>query len=245
MKGFIVATAGLMLLAVSALAQVPEPGKAATAPPPAAAAAPASDASGLKDLKQKFSYGIGVTIAKQIKAQALDLDSELLIRGIREALADKAVLNDQQVRETMAAYQQEMMGKAKEAMGKAKKEGEDFLAANKKKPGVITTTSGLQYQVLKEGTGKSPKDTDTVTVNYEGKLIDGTVFDSSYKRGEPTSFPVNRVIKGWTEALQLMKVGSKWKLFIPSELAYGATPPGAPIRPHDMLIFDVELLSVK
>jgi FKBP-type peptidyl-prolyl cis-trans isomerase len=231
MKGFIVALAGFGLLAVSALAQVPDAGKAATAPAPAT--------GDLKDLKQKVAYGIGVTIAKQLKAQALDIDTDILVRGLRDALADKATLSDQQIREAMIAYQQEMLGKVK-------KEGEDFLAANKKKPGVRTTASGLQYQVVKEGTGKTPKDTDTVSVHYEGKLIDGTVFDSSYKRGQPQDLQVNGVIKGWTEALKMMKVGSKWKLFIPSDLAYGASPrPGGPIRPHDTLIFDIELLGVK
>lgn len=228
MKGFIVAVAGLSVLAVSALAQDPGAGKAAP-----------SAGGDLKDLKQKFSYGIGVSIAKQIKSQAIEIDPETLVRGLRDMLADKAVMNEQQIRQAMEAYQQELAGKVK-------KEGEEFLAANKKNKGVVTTASGLQYQVLKEGTGKSPKDTDTVTVNYEGKLINGEVFDSSYKRGQPATFPVNGVIKGWTEALKLMKVGSKWRLFIPSELAYGATPrPGGPIRPHDPLVFEVELLDVK
>ncbi len=232
MKGFIVAAAGLGLVAATALAQAPDAGKAATAPA-------ASSTGDLKDLKQKVSYGIGVTIAKQLKAQSLDIDADILARGLRDSLADKPLLNENQIREAMVAYQQEMLDKVK-------KEGETFLAANKKKPGINTTASGLQYQVVKEGAGKQPKDTDTVTVNYEGKLLDGTVFDSSYKRGEPASFPVNGVIKGWTEALKLMKVGSKYKLFIPSELAYGASPrPGGPIRPHDTLIFDVELLEVK
>jgi FKBP-type peptidyl-prolyl cis-trans isomerase len=126
-----------------------------------------------------------------------------------------------------------------------KQEGQQFLAANKSKEGVITLPSGLQYKILQEGTGPKPAATDTVTVNYRGTLINGTEFDSSYKRNEPATFGVNQVIKGWTEALQLMPVGSKWQLFIPSELAYGERSPGAEIGPNSTLIFDVELLSIK
>jgi len=228
MKGFIVAMASVALVGVSALAQPPDASKAA------------GKASGeLKDLKQKASYGIGVNIARQIKGSGMDFDPEVLARGIRDALAGKALLNDQEIEQAMQAFQQELLGKVKQ-------EGEAFLAENTKKKGVTTQPSGLQYEVLKAGTGKQPKATDTVTVNYEGKLINGTVFDSSYKRGEPATFPVNGVIKGWTEALQLMKVGAKWRLYVPSGLAYGANPrPGGPIRPNDPLIFEVELLDVK
>jgi len=127
----------------------------------------------------------------------------------------------------------------------ASPDGAAFLKTNAAKPGVVTLDSGLQYQVLKEGDGKSPKATDTVTVHYRGTLIDGTEFDSSYKRGKPTSFPVNRVIAGWTEALQLMQVGDKWQLTIPSDLAYGSRSPGAGIPPNAVLVFEVELLSVQ
>ncbi len=143
---------------------------------------------------------MGVDIGRKLKAQAIDLDGDLLSRGIKDALAGKSALSDADMRSAMMAFQQELAAKQTD---KNKKEGEDFLAANKKKPGVVTTQSGLQYQVIKEGTGKTPKVTDTVTANYEGTLIDGTVFDSSYKRGQPLSIPVNGVIKGWTEALQL------------------------------------------
>jgi FKBP-type peptidyl-prolyl cis-trans isomerase FklB len=225
MKGFIIAAAGLALIGVTALGQAE---KAAPAP---------GGGSELKDLKQKASYGIGLGIGKQFKSQSIDIDPDTLARGIKDSLEGKPALTDEQVGEVMKAFQEEMLGKVK-------KESEAFLAENAKKKGVVTTKSGLQYQVLKEGTGQPPKPTDSVTVNYEGKLINGTVFDSSYKRGQPASFQVNEVIKGWTEALQLMKPGSKYRLFIPSELAYGATPRGGgPIRPHDALIFDVELLS--
>ena len=159
---------------------------------------------------------------------------------MKDALGGKNPrLTDQQIQEALAAYQQEMMAK------KAK-EGEIFLAENKKKDGVVTLPSGLQYKVLKAGTGKTPKATDTVTVNYEGRLIDKTVFDSSAKQGQPVSFQVGGVIKGFSEALQLMKVGSKWEVYIPSNLAYGATPPpGSRITPNAPLIFDLELVDVK
>jgi len=228
MKGFIVAVASMGLVGAYALAQPPNAGKAA-----------GKASSELKDLKQKASYGIGVSIARQLKGSGMEVDSDVLARGIRDGLAGKPLVTDKEIGEFMQAYQQELLGKVK-------KEGEDFLAENKKKKGVTTLPSGLQYEVLKAGTGKQPKATDSVTVNYEGKLINGTVFDSSYKRGEPASFQVNGVIKGWTEALQLMKAGSKWRLYIPSELAYGASPrPGGPIRPHDPLVFEVELLDVK
>jgi len=233
MKGTIVALASAMglLLGVFALAQAPDAAKAA----PSTKAV----AGQFKDLREKVSYSIGVSIARQISGSKMDLDSDILTRGIKDALAGKPLFSDDQINEIMQAYQQDLLDKVK-------REGEAFLAENKKKKGITTTASGLQYEVLKEGTGKQPKETDTVTVNYEGKLIDGTVFDSSIKSGRPASFQVNGVIKGWIEALQLMKVGSKWRLYIPSELAYGTRPrPGGPIRPNDPLIFEVELLSIQ
>lgn len=231
MKVFMVAAASLGLLAVSALAQEK--------------AAPKASAE-LKDLSAKVSYAIGQNIGKQMKGQSLDIDADTLIRGLKDALAGKSLLSDQEIVEVQNEYRKVLVAKQTVLMEKRKKEGEAFLAENKKKPNVKTTASGLQYEVIREGTGKTPKATDEVTVNYEGKLIDGTVFDSSYKRGEPASFPVNGVIKGWTEALQLMKVGAKYKLYISSELAYGANPrPGGLIQPNDALIFEVELLDVK
>src|SRR3989338_270904 len=164
--------------------------------------------------------------------------------------AEKTTLkSEKEVQETMMAFQNEMKTKqaehAKVLGGKNKKEGEAFLAENKKKEGVKTTASGLQYKVIKNGNGKKPKATDTVTVHYKGTLIDGTEFDSSYKRGEPTSFPVNQVIAGWTEALQLMNVGSKWQLFIPANLGYGDRGAGPQIGPNAAFIFEVELISLK
>ena len=159
------------------------------------------------------------------------------------------MLSEEEMRTVMTAFQKEMAAKQAEMMKsqgeKNKKEGEAFLAENKKKEGVKTLASGLQYKVIKEGTGKTPKATDKVSTHYQGTLIDGTEFDSSYKRGEPATFPVNGVIPGWTEALQLMKVGSKWQLFVPSKLAYGEKGAGPIIGPNAVLIFTVELLAIK
>src|SRR5207249_3021164 len=161
----------------------------------------------------------------------------------------KPLLTEDEVRQVMMTFSKEMTEKTamanKEAGEKNKAEGEKFLSEKKNKPGVKTTASGLQYKVLKEGSGSPPKETDTVVVNYRGTLVDGTEFDSSYKRGEPATFPVNRVIKGWTEALQLMKPGSKYQIFIPANLAYGERGAGGDIGPNATLIFEVELMNVK
>jgi len=194
----------------------------------------------LKEVRQKASYGLGVNVARTLISQVPDLDWELFGQGLKDTIGAKTPrMTDQQIQEAMAAYAQEMVAK------KAK-EGEAFLAENKKKDGVVALPSGLQYKVLKEGTGKTPRATDTVTVNYEGRLIDKTVFDSSAKQGQPVSFQVGGVIKGFSEALQLMKVGSKWEVYIPANLAYGATPPpGSRITPNAPLVFDLELLDVK
>jgi len=169
---------------------------------------------------------------------------------VNDAMAGgKTLITEAEAREVFLKLRSEMMAKQQaetQRVGEANKQaGEQFLAANKSKEGVVTLPSGLQYKILKEGTGPKPAATDTVTVNYRGTLIDGTEFDSSYKRNEPTTFGVNQVIKGWTEALQLMPVGSKWQLFIPSDLAYGERSPGAEIGPNSTLIFDVELVSIK
>lgn len=200
--------------------------------------------------KQKVSYSIGLDIGKNLKQSEIDVELEALMRGIKDATTDSTpLLTQAQIQETMQKFQQEMMNKQNEkanAMSdKNKTAGEAFLAENAKKEGVITLPSGLQYKVIKAGTGKKPKATDEVTTHYRGTLIDGTEFDSSYKRGQPTSFPVNGVIAGWTEALQLMPVGSKWQLFIPSNLAYGPRGAGGTIGPNATLIFDIELLAIK
>jgi len=208
----------------------------------------AEEQTSLKSQKDKVSYIIGVDIGGNLKSRAIDIDLDLFLKGLKDGLAgNKPLLSDTEIHETMNTFKEEMAKKQEEAMKKAaeknKKEGDAFLAENKKKEGVVTLPSGLQYKIITEGTGKTPKATDTVTVNYRGSLVDGTEFDSSYKRGQPATFPVNGVIKGWTEALQLMKEGAKWQLFIPSDLAYGEKAPPQ-IGPNATLIFDVELMSV-
>ena len=210
----------------------------------------AQDKPQLKDQKEKASYSIGYDIGSTFKKQNIELNIDALMAGLKEGLAGKdGTLSKEEREKTLEAFQKEMMEKqvaaSKEAAAKNAAEGEKFLAENKKKEGVKTTPSGLQYKVLKEGSGPSPKETDTVVTNYKGTLLDGTEFDSSYKRNEPATFPVNRVIKGWTEALQLMKPGSKYQLFIPAALAYGDRGAGRDIGPNATLIFDVELLSIK
>ncbi|MBI3606564.1 MAG: FKBP-type peptidyl-prolyl cis-trans isomerase [Nitrospirae bacterium] len=210
----------------------------------------AQDKPVLKTDKDKVSYSIGLDIGTNFKRQSVDLDPKALAAGIADGLSGgKPLLSEDEVRKVLAEFRQQMTTKAQQmaqqAADKNQKDGEAFLAENKKKPGVVTLPSGLQYKVIKEGTGKIPKATDTVETHYRGTLIDGTEFDSSYKRNEPASFPVNGVIKGWTEALQLMKVGSKWQLVVPSTLAYGAQGAGQLIGPNATLIFEVELLSIK
>ncbi|MEP6936479.1 MAG: FKBP-type peptidyl-prolyl cis-trans isomerase [Chthoniobacterales bacterium] len=201
--------------------------------------------SQLKDQKDKVSYSIGLDLGNTFKKQNMDISPDVLVAGMKDALtAAKPLMSEEQVKETMTAFEKEMQEKQTAKGKEAAAAGEKFLAENKTKPGVKTTVSGLQYKVLREGNGSTPKEADTVKVNYRGTLVDGTEFDSSYKRGEPVSFPVNRVIKGWTEALQLMKVGSKYQVFIPATLAYGEHGAGAQIPANSPLIFEVELLDV-
>src|SRR5438552_13432678 len=210
----------------------------------------AQDKPDLKDPKQRASYSIGADIGANFKRQELDIDTKALAAGLADALAGKTALTDAELRETLNSFRKEMMTKmeAKQKTDGEKnvKDGEAFLAANAKKEGVKTLPSGLQYKVIKSGAGKSPKATDTVKVHYHGTLIDGTVFDSSVERKEPATFPVNGVIPGWIEGLQLMKEGDKWQLVIPSKLAYGEHgAPGGKIGPNSVLIFEVELLSIE
>jgi FKBP-type peptidyl-prolyl cis-trans isomerase FklB len=205
-----------------------------------------ADQPQLKDLKDKVSYGIGLNIGSNFKKQGQELNPDALLAGVKDALSDKKpALTEAEIRETMQEWSKQMQEKQKAVGEKNAADGAKFLAENKKKEGVKTTASGLQYKVLKEGTGAPPKDTDTVTVNYRGTLINGAEFDSSYKRGQPATFPVTGVIKGWTEALQMMKTGSKYQLFIPAELAYGDRAVGGDIAANSTLIFEVELLEVK
>ena len=197
----------------------------------------------LKTTIEQASYAIGVDIGKNLKGAGVEVNANLVAKGIMDALAGgKLLLSDAEMRNAITALQRE--AKLAIAAEKNATEGKAFLAANKKKAGVKTTASGLQYKVIKAGKGASPKATDQVKTHYEGRLINGKVFDSSYKRGEPATFPVNGVIKGWTEALQLMKVGSQWELYVPSELGYGPRGTGADIGPNSTLIFKVELLEV-
>ena len=210
----------------------------------------AEDKPALKDSKDKVSYSIGLDIGTTLKKQKIDVNPDALSAGVRDAVTGaKPQMTDDQIKETMTAFSKELSEKqataSREASTKNAAVGEKFLADNKSKPGVKTTASGLQYKVLKEGSGPSPKETDTVVTNYRGTLIDGTEFDSSYKRNEPATFQVNRVIKGWTEALQLMKKGAKYQLFIPAGLAYGPQGAGAEIGPNATLIFEVELIDIK
>jgi len=204
----------------------------------------------LSDQKSKVSYAIGLNMGHSMKQQSVDVDPNVLAQGLKDGLAGgKALMTDDEVHATLTQFQTDMRAKMeekrKEAGAASKSAGDAFLAANKNKEGVVALPSGLQYKVLTQGTGAKPTASDTVTCNYRGTLIDGTEFDSSYKRGEPASFPVSGVIKGWTEALQLMPVGSKWQLFIPPNLAYGEQGAGADIPPNSTLVFEVELISIQ
>lgn len=214
--------------------------------------APAADGDKpLTTLNEKASYALGLQIGERFKDDGAEIDPAFVARGIADAMKGaKPLLTQQEIEATMEAFTQEMQAKfesrQKALAAKNKKDGAAFLAENKTKPGVKTLPSGLQYQVVKAGTGATPTAEDVVKAHYHGTLIDGTIFDSSVDRKEPIVIPVNGVIKGWQEALQMMKVGSKWKLFVPAELAYGDNPrPGGPIGPGAVLIFDVELLGIE
>ena len=200
----------------------------------------------LKNQKEKVSYIIGMDIGGNLKKQPVDIDQKILVKGIQDGLAGaKSLLTDQETQETMVAFRREMIAKQEEVAKKNKVDGEAFLGENKKKEGVKALPSGLQYKVIKAGTDKKPKLSDSVTSHYRGTLIDGTEFDSSYKRGQPVTFPVSGVIPGWTEALQLMGEGAKWQIFVPSNLAYGERGAGGVIGPNATLIFEIELISIQ
>jgi FKBP-type peptidyl-prolyl cis-trans isomerase FklB len=249
--------AGLVLVGNARAQQSTAP--AATTPPakpkpatktPAASAAKSPAAPVLKTQKEKDSYALGLNIGRGLSKQPVDLDAPSVLRGMKDALAGaKPLLTDEEVNAALTELQTQAKAKAdqqRQQAGEANvKEGTEFLAANKTKEGVVTLPSGLQYKILKQGTGPKPAATDTVVCNYRGTLLNGKEFDSSYKRGQPATFPLNRVIKGWTEAVQLMPVGSKWELFIPPDLAYGANGAGPDIGPNATLIFEVELVSIQ
>ena len=240
------------LLMCSAFASYAEDAK--PSPSPADSIPPTST---LKDDKDKISYSLGVDIGRTLQKFQLDLNEAALSQGIADVLGNKSMaMTDQELQQTLQAFQQKMMQKQQDAMAKKqedmkvvaeknKADGKKFLEANAKKTDVKTTASGLQYKVIKEGTGEKPKDTDVVEANYRGTTIDGKEFDSSAKHGNSASFPVNGVIKGWSEALKMMPVGSKWELYVPSDLAYGDEGAGDDIAPGSTLVFEVELLSVK
>jgi len=204
----------------------------------------------LNNKKDRVSYSIGYDMGQNFKHQDAEVNPAVLARGLSDALngTKDTVLSQQDMQKAIQQFQSDMYQKRMKkqtALGKKnQKEEKEFLAKNAKKDSVHVTDSGLQYKILKKGTGPKPKASDEVTVNYEGRLPDGTVFDSSYKRGKPATFTVNHVISGWTEALQLMHVGAKWRLFIPSKLAYGSRGAGSRIGPNQMLIFDVQLLGI-
>lgn len=210
----------------------------------------AQPAPTLDTQQKKVSYAIGLNLGKTLKAQEVAADYDSLTRGVKDGLAGTSLLDDKQIEETMATFQKEMQAKMQTKMTEEGKKNEDagkaFLAETEKKPSVQKTASGLLYEIVTAGDGPKPASTDTVKVHYRGTLIDGKEFDSSYKRNQPAVFPVNRVITGWHEALQLMPVGSKWKLYIPSDLAYGPQgAAGGAIPPNAVLLFDVELLSIE
>ncbi len=202
----------------------------------------AQDPAALKTQKDKLSYALGMDLGNSFKAQSVDVDPAMFVQGLKDAVSGgKTLMTDAEAKAAIAALQTELRDKV---TNKNKKEGDDFLAQNKSKEGVVALPSGLQYKILKAGDGPKPKLEDTVVCQYRGTLVNGTEFDSSYSRNQPATFPVKGVIKGWTEALQLMPVGSKWQLVIPPDLAYGERGTG-PIAPNSTLIFDVELLSIQ
>lgn len=255
MQKFLALTISILAsgLVGSALAQqtpaAPSQSAPASKPQPSQAATSAG-ASALTTQKDKFSYALGMNLGTNLTRQSVPVDVDLVMRGLKDSLAGgKTLLTEEEARGALMEMQNELRKRQEEKaqeMGAAnQKEGEAFLAANKTKDGVVTLPSGLQYKILQAGTGPKPTASDAVVCNYRGTLINGKEFDSSYKRGQPATFPVSGVIKGWTEALQLMPVGSKWQLFIPPQLAYGERGTGADIGPNATLIFEVELLSIE
>jgi FKBP-type peptidyl-prolyl cis-trans isomerase FklB len=244
-------SAALLLLSTAQAQDTAAPTQPAPAAKPAHTPAAKGAASGaLTTSKEKQSYALGMNIAENVKAQSVEIDPNILLKGMKDTLSGgKTLLTVDEEHATLMELQNGLRKAQMEKMAKAgeknKTEGEAFLAANKGKPGVVTLPSGLQYKILHAGTGAKPTASDSVSCNYKGTLIDGTEFDSSYKRGEPTTFPVGGVIKGWTEALQLMPVGSKWQLFVPAALAYGDRAASAIIGPGATLIFEVELVSIQ
>jgi FKBP-type peptidyl-prolyl cis-trans isomerase FklB len=247
-----VLAAGIVLLGGAAAQQTPakpSPSTATTTHRRTTAPAAKPKPLVLTTEKDKQSYAIGLNVGKSLHRDDIDVDPKIVLQGLQDAMADgKVLLTDDQIKTVMTDLQNQVRQKQEEkrqAMAESnKKDGAAFLAANATKPGVVTLPSGLQYKVLTPGSGPKPTATDSVVCNYRGTLLDNTEFDSSYKRGQPATFPVTGVIKGWTEALQLMPVGSKWQLFIPADLAYGERAQG-PIGPNATLVFELEVLSIQ
>ncbi len=250
-----IVTLGIALLAGSAMAQeIPasnsqDTGSASQAAPKAAAADKSSEsAPAIQNRKDKLSYAFGVDLARDLKRQRNGLNVDLVMRALTDAIADKKLLmTDEEVTATLKTFDQERKQDLEHAKNmladKNKKAGQEFFAKNLRREGIVTLPSGLQYKVLKQGDGKTPTLDDKVVCNYRGTLLDGKEFDSSYKKNQPSTLPVKGLIKGWSEALQLMPVGSKWQLFIPPQLGYGDRMVGG-IAPNAMLIFEVELISI-
>jgi len=210
----------------------------------------AADKPEVKEEKDRISYSVGYQVGSDFKRQGVELNPELLVKGIQDAMSGaKPLFSQQEMNKTLVDLKKKVVASQREAQktmaAKNLAEGKSFLAANGKKEGVVTLPSGLQYKVLAEGKGKSPGPADSVTVHYKGTLTDGTEFDSSYSRGKPATFQVNRVIAGWTEALQKMKEGARWQIFIPPNLAYGERGAGSRIGPNATLVFEVELISLQ
>lgn len=242
MKKLIVTLSICMMSGSALLAQVAKK-PASLAKKGTAAPKAGISSTSIKSPLDSFSYAVGLSIANFYKSQGVkNINNALVIKAIDDAKNGKPLMNETQANSAMMNYMQTIRGASSV---EAKKAGAAFLAENKKKPGVVTLPSGLQYQILKEGTGPKPTINDQVKVHYTGKLISGQVFESSLDRGEPVVLGVGSVIRGWTEALQMMPVGSKWTLFIPSDLAYGDNQAGPQIKPGSTLIFDVELLEIE
>jgi FKBP-type peptidyl-prolyl cis-trans isomerase FklB len=214
------------------------------------AAFAATDAASLTTDKEKLSYSIGADLGKNFKSQGIDINPEALAKGMQDGMSGtQLILTEQQMKDVLNKFQKELMAKRSAELNKKSDEnkvkGEAFLAQNKAKTGITVLPSGLQYKIIEAGKGAKPGKTDTVTVEYTGHLIDGTVFDSTEKTGKPATFQVSQVIPGWTEALQLMPAGSTWEIYVPSTLAYGPRSVGGPIGPNETLVFKIHLISVK
>jgi FKBP-type peptidyl-prolyl cis-trans isomerase FklB len=248
MKKYVTLAAAVLVAAVGVVG-AQQSGQPAQQPAAQSAQPAAPQAGKPESVQDRAAYVIGFNLGRQLKQNDINANADLIVKGLKDGMGGTdGLLTEQEMQETMQAFQQQVMTQQQEKQKvvgeKNKAEGEAFLAKNKERPGVKTTASGLQYEVIKEGTGAQPKATDTVTVHYKGTLIDGTEFDSSYGKGEPATFALNQVVQGWTEGLQLMKAGSKYKFYIPAALGWGDRGAGPLIGPNAAVVFEVELISV-